>query len=249
MRILTALLTLIPLTSYAQAPAWTANPGRQIVGGDIVQTSVGQGPTVEYAQFIARQSAIKALIEECGGVANKDIVPWSSYTTELPNGFEAWAQVSLVFVSCDYAKHNLSEIDRKRLENSKIAEEQKLYDNLMSAQLNAPKSMDDALIKAAQDKVEQYLKQQATTQHDDINDLKQQMAIMQGQLSLMQRPIEAVKIPATNSDKKLCEVNLRHKMTRLQELAGPKNGNMADPSMREHFNEAMFNMDICARMQ
>jgi hypothetical protein len=222
MKYLTALL-LISTPAWADRPDWTFQTNRQVLGGDIIQWGTGSAKSPEVALFKARQMAIKTLIEECGGIANKDIIPRKQYVEDET----AYATVSLSFDSCEQAKRG-----DKRLENPKIVEEQKLYDRLLG--MNEPSEAESQILK--------YVQSQNQDLRDDITRLNHRID------DRAQFVVLPVKLPATNSMKAMCLAQARNLRVNLQTKAIRYNGNAAAPELASDYQAYQQQADMCEGM-
>lgn len=231
---------------YAQTPDWIQETGRMIRGGDIVHFGMGRATTAELANFKAKQSAISAIIDECGGVANKAIVPRKQHVERDEGGFVAYAHVSIDFDACDHAKSRLTR--RDEIENKQIAEDQKLYRQL----LTGPK--DDGL----EAKIRRIMAVETKRIIASIPDHSEKLESISEQLSeikeMMARPAPAPvaapvrAVSGMASAKALCQQQARRLMNQATLLAADHYGNMADPSVSPAYNMAMQQQSMCEGM-
>lgn len=234
------LVMLVSVTAYAQAPDWTRDSERHVYGGDIVHWGTGEAPTPEVALFKARHMAIKALVEECGGVANKDIIPRKQYVETILGGYRAFATASLVFESCDYAK---TKQGSEALVNPKIAEGQKLYDELLHGVKTEAKA--DVNIE---DRIRDYMKAGQSSREQEIGELRNEIEKMK---IMIHQPIvqEQVVLPATDSMKKVCWTEYTQMQDSLTLAAADHHGNMADPSTVGQLNQLERKKNLCQRLK
>lgn len=218
---------------YAASPDWTKETHRQIKGGDIVHWGMGEAHSAELASFKARQSAIAAIIDECGGIANKAIIPRKQHVESSGNGFLAYSQVSIDFQECDFAKTRLAKKDQ--IENPQIAEDQKLYRELIGA---TPKKADLA------DRSER-IKTQRIDQK--LNQISEQLSGIRSTIQQQQQQQQQPKIiPATTSQKIICQRQAQTLLAQASLQAADHNGNMAGLPI---YNQLIAQQDLCRSMQ
>lgn len=235
-----------PVLAFANSPEWINQSHRQVIGGDIVTWGTGEGSTSEIAQFKARHMAIKSIVDECG-IAHKDIIPWNNHVELSGNGYRAFAQISLTFQSCEEAKRAKTDVQKQALENPKLAQGQRIYLSFIAGK---HVNDDELTIKAAQDRVDQYWKQEAANQHDDLQDIKTEVQKLRAELAMSRQPIEPIKIVATSSQKKICKIQARQMIQPIMMAAYQGNsghGNLANNPAA--LNQMMAQQDLCDRME
>ena len=238
--LITALLGSI--AAQAESPDWVHDSQRRVIGGDIIHWGTGESETSEVSLFKARQMAIKEIIEECGGLASKYITPRQQHVEPSFKGYRAFAKVSIEWSACDYGKKPAAKKDAN-FENQKIVESQKLYDQLLQAQtkwFNGDKTKEietniKDLVKAEQD----YVLRKMDSLEDRVNDLENKRPIVQ--------QIQQVRMPATSSQKKVCEQEVDALLFQLN-LYSP-HGNIQHPSMRPLFNQFLQKRASCAYLK
>jgi hypothetical protein len=232
------ILLLVSTVAWAETPEWVNHPGRQVIAGDIVHWGTGDAATPDVAVFKARHMAIKTLMEECGGVASKDIIPRKQYVESEPGYYRAFALVSIEFDSCDRAKGPRG----KRFENPEIVEDQRLYQRLVFGN-----SEDQA--RALQE-IERSIKddtfEKAAATEAQIQRLKNDVALLRAQV---ENPVQPARLPSSSSMKLACKTQLRGMASRLTQHAAQYHGNMADPGLNNELGMAMDQRDLCERMQ
>jgi hypothetical protein len=239
MKLKLAFLILVSSSAWAEAPEWVNHSGRQVIGGDIVHWGTGDAATPDVAVFKARHMAIKTLIEECGGVASKEIIPRKQYVDLVGRVYRAAATVSIEFSACDAAKGR----NGKRFENPEIASEQKLYNRLVFGET-------DDQAKALQE-VERRIKEdqfeRASENESQIQRLKNDVASLRADMEARQ---EAARAPAAqHSQKEMCQAQLTTLMSRITMHAAAYHGNMADPRLGNELGQAYQLKKMCAGMQ
>lgn len=244
-------LFLISLTAYAQ-PVSSYKSERQIIGGDIIHVGIGLGATPELALFIARHTAIKAIVEECGGFIHKNIIPRKSHVQTYQRGYQAWAKVSIDFDDCSYGQGKKTD---PRLENKKIKEGQKLYDELIRTQgMGQVVKLEEIeyrifdWIKEKNDKFYSNVKAEQDATQEQINELRQEIETLRAEMDIKQQPIAPMKLPANDSMKQMCwaEYSQLNSLARMK--ASPYNMNLAHPAVRDYFNNAEMKKAICMRL-
>lgn len=240
------ILILSSTCSWAGAPEWVSQTGRQVIAGDIVHWGTGDAATPDVALFKARQMAIKTLIEECGGVANKEIIPRKQYVESEGDTYRAYSLVSLDFESCQAAKSR----DGKKLENPEIVEAQKLYRKLVFAE---QQSSDTSILVEIEHSIrddmrntESEHKAEIQRLSDDISSLKEGMA---SQVQPVTIQVQTAKLPATSSMKLYCQSQYQAMMNTLSARSIPYNGNMAAPELGGELGAAQQQRALCERME
>jgi hypothetical protein len=236
------ILILSSTTAWAQAPEWISHTERQVIGGDIVHWGTGSAATSDVALFKARHMAIKTLIEECGGVANKEIIPRKQYVETGLDGYRAYALVSIDFESCQAAKGR----DGQKMENPEIAREQKLYDKLVFAELNPEKGNEVDTLREIQRSIHDDMQDNAAAREAQIQRLTNDIASLRAD---MEHPTQPVKLPATSSMKIACQAQLQMMANNLQMHATAYGGNMAAPELNNEIGAAQQQRALCERMQ
>lgn len=225
--------------AFAEPPEWTQDSGRQVVGGDIVHWGTGDAETSEIAVFKARHMAIKTLLEECGGIANKYIVPRKQHVESSVSGYRAWALVSLDFPACEAAKKP----GAHRLENSKIAEGQKLYDRLLMTN----KDSDEA--KKTEKEIRDLIRSNAEVVDEQIGTLRDEIETLRAEIHQPAPQIVPVSLPSTNTMRVMCDAQYQAMRQRMAFHSADFNGNMAAPELMEEFNEMEAQRSMCARLK
>lgn len=233
------ILLLVSNAASAGAPEWVNHSERQVLGGDIVHWGTGDAATPDVAVFKARHMAIKTLVEECGGVASKDIIPRKQYVGSTESGYRAFALVSIDFSACDDAK-----VSKKHSQNPEIVEGQKLYQKLVFGN-------SDQQARALQE-VERRIKEdafeRASENESQIQRLKNDVA---GLRMDMEKAQEARREPASvqPSAKRRCKAQLQLLMNRITMHAAMFHGNMADPRMGNELGQAYQLKKQCAELE
>lgn len=222
--------------SVEARPEWVDQSNRQVIGGDILHWGTGVDASAQVAVFKAKQMAIKALMEECGGVAHKDIIPWDKHVEQTREGYRAWTRVGLAFDSCDQAKGR----NGKRYENPEIVRSQELYTKLLSADMGLLKPEEKE--KVLEDVRREAQRQYDRNQHHFENRLEQ----LEEKINAMKHPTVELpaKLPATSSMKIACIKRLKQ-MEHVMQMKAPANGNLADPSVVDYYNRYQVEADIC----
>lgn len=231
------------------APEWVSQTHRQVVNGDIVHWGTGDGQTSEVALFKARHMAIGTLMEECGGLANKEIIPRKQHIESTPDGYRAYSLVSLDWDSCNQAKEPVAKQHPELFENQKTKEGQALYHQLLGgkAGVNDPSERTSEVEK----RIKEFLLQEADIRTDELGILKEQihrleMAVRQNQNPA---PVIPIKLPSMTSQKAQCQAEYQNMMGNLTMQAADYNGNMAAPEMSREFGRAMQKKNICGRLE
>jgi hypothetical protein len=183
--------------------------------------------------------AIRSIVEECGGFASKYIVPRQQHAEPSMKGYRAWAKVSIEWSACDYWR---SPTRDKTQENAKIVEGQRLYDEMMR-----PKKAPESAAKTEQ-QVRELIQDEQSSMREAIGDMKSDIEALKHRISQPQ-VIEQVNLPATDSQKKVCEMQYQSMMRDATVASVPYQGNMAAPEVRDQFNRAMQQAAICRRLK
>jgi hypothetical protein len=223
------LLMVISTPAWAR-PDWVHHSERQVMGGDIIHWGTGEAETAEIALFKARQMAIQAMVEECGGVANKNIIPRKQYADSEGGSYRAFATVSLDFQSCEAAR----ERDGKTLENPKTAEEQSLYQKMLGL-IRDPAPIPPAPVD--------------DTASQQIGALKEEIDALRAEMRTRPQPLEHVRLPVTNSMKVYCQTQARQMRANLMAKAADYNGNVMAQPLWGDFNAYQNQQALCQRME
>jgi hypothetical protein len=101
---------------------------REVIGGDILYTSRGAGPSETAAVFVAQQGAIKSLMIECS-IPHKEMKVWKTKTEPVPGkGFYATVQVGIASQFCDEGKKANTPEAIAKLTNPETVKSQETYD-------------------------------------------------------------------------------------------------------------------------
>jgi regulator of replication initiation timing len=231
-------LLMVSLTANAQPPEWTQETGRRVLGGDILHWGTGTSDTPEIALFKARQMAIQALMEECGGVASQEIVPRQQHVEPTGSGYTAFARASLEYDACERAKRGRAK------ENPKIADAQKLYKELLFGKTSETETKVRELLGAELDTI----RSMTSSTMDEVGTLRKEVERLQ---LMVKQPVvqEQVTLPATDSQKKVCWEEYSELQQELTILAGEFNGNMADPSLVPKLNRLERKKALCQKLK
>lgn len=234
----TLILISISQTCFSQErPEWISQPNRVVLGGDILHWGGSRDVSEQVAMFKAKQMAIKSLLQECGGIAHKDIVPWDNYVERLDNGeFTVYARVGLSFESCQEAKGP----NAKKYENKEIAESQKLYSKLLSADMGLLEPSEKEKI------MEEVIKEAQDQYNSNAGHLEDRIRQLEAKLNAMKAPqvVLPARLPATSSMKIACLKRLQQ-MEHILQMKAPANGNFADPSVADDYNRYQIEASIC----
>lgn len=235
---LVGILILSSTTAWSRTPDWVQHTERQVIAGDIVHWGTGDASTSDVALFKARHMAIKTLIEECGGVANKEIIPRKQYVETDGQTYRAYALVSLDFESCQEAKGRYG----KKFENPELVDAQKLYRKLVFAE----HGNDLKLLQEIERSIHDEMRDNAAAHEAQIQRLKNDVASLRAD---MEHPKEPVKLQATGSMKLSCQAQLRMMSNSLTMHAAAYNGNMAAPELNNEMGMVLQQRRLCERMQ
>lgn len=234
----TLILLLIDQTCFAQdRPEWISQPNRVILGGDILHWGGSRDASEQVAMFKAKQMAIKSLLQECGGVAHKDIVPWDNYVERLAGGeFTVYARVGLSFESCQEAKGP----NAKKYENQEIVKSQELYNKLLSADMGLLEPSEKEKI------MEEVIKEAQDQYNSNAGHLEDRIRQLEAKINAMKVPqvVLPAQLPATSSMKIACIKRLQQ-MEHVLQMKAPANGNLADPSVVDQYNRYQVEASIC----
>lgn len=235
---------LVTNVAWAQAPSWTQDSERHVEGGDIVHLGTGSADTPDIALFKGRQMAIKMIVEECGGVANKDIVPRKQYVEEKTKGlYVAYSQVSLEIGSCEQAKHPSQ---AQRFTNKKIEEEQDLYDQLMNPKVTDNKEELQKLEK----KITSLINNDAELRDEQYRSLETQIEAMKERASLPRPVVVKSDMPVYNTNKAACMLELKMMAHQLAVHMGPNNSNwFATPALTAEYNTFYSKGQECKKLK
>lgn len=224
---------------YAVTPDWVQETGRSIRGGDIVHWGMGEADSAELAAFKARQSAIAAIIDECGGIANKAIVPRRQHIESNGNLFTAFAHVSIEFDACDHAKTRRAK--REEIENPQIAADQKTYRELIGVTARKPDLAD---------RIAKLLEAERAKTNQKLGAIDQKLDAISERLQERQEPqVIVVKQPiyqATSSQRSICQIQAQAMLNAATLAAADNYGNMAGLPA---YNQFMAQQEICRSMQ
>jgi hypothetical protein len=228
---------------YAAPPEWVQETGRTIKGGDIVHWGMGEANSAELASFKARQSAIAAIIDECGGIANKAIIPRKQHIEPGEGIFTAYAHVSIDFQECDFAKTRL--VKKAEVENPQIAEDQKLYRELIGV---TPKKADLAdriakMLESERIKTQRMIDSYKASNDQKLNQISEQLSDIQSKMTAQPAPRI---IPSTSSQKAICQRQAQILLAQAQVAAADNYGNMAGLPI---YNQLVAQQDLCRSMQ
>lgn len=229
---------ILPSFAFADAPSWIDHPERRIVGGDIIQWGAGEADSPEVALFKARQAAISKLIEECGGIANKEIIPQKEYVESWNGGNRGYAQVSLEFQACQDAKGP----NGPKMENPKISENQRLYMRLMGLQKGSDES------KQLQQQIADQLRSSAQVRDEQIGELHNEIAGLRLEMSHVQPQIVAAA-PVASGNQMQCRSQYQMMSQQLMTHAQQFNGNVAAPALQGEYSQLMAQRDLCMEMK
>jgi hypothetical protein len=238
------LLVFVSLTAYGQ-PDWIGDTKRRVIGGDIIHWGTGLANSPEVALFMARHMAIKAIVEECGGFAHKDIVPKQRHVEPQGTQYRAFAKVFIPFSSCEYGKIRSPESWKR---NVKIIEGQKFYDRLLG-NVSGEEERVRQWVLDENNKLWSNVKSEHDSTQEQINALQQEIERMKATIHLQNRPVAPVAVPVQNSYKVLCWKEYQTLMDQAMMDAAPYGANLAHPAARPMFNAAERKKQICLRMR
>lgn len=233
------LLMLVSVSAYAQqAPDWTRDSQRHVEGGDIIQWGTGEAPTREVALFKAKQMAVRALVQECGGIANKEIIPEKQYVEEKLGSFKAFATMSLGLTECIVTRRERLPEGKKSHENPKLAEEQRMYDQLLHGK-------DDGALES---RIRDYVNANVSSHDQEVGYLQNQINQLKTMIT-QPRAVEEVRMPASDSQKKMCWSEYEQMQNELTQDAAEYGGNMASPELSRNFNKLERKRHLCQRLK
>jgi|GEM_PF-6064462 len=122
------LFFFVSVTGYAQ-PDWTTDSKRRVEGSYIIHWGTGTSEQSDLAIFKAQQMAIKTIISECGGFANKEVIPEKAYSEEKDGKHVGYAKVAIPFRDCEHGKAD--GVTAAEVENPEIKKAQDLYTIMM----------------------------------------------------------------------------------------------------------------------
>lgn len=96
---------------------------RQVIGGDILYTSVAEASDASSSAFLAEQASIRLVITECS-IPHKGIKIWNTYTKSTDNGFRSEAVSGISFENCEEGKGSKNP---QSLINPAIVKSQAIY--------------------------------------------------------------------------------------------------------------------------
>jgi len=239
-------LILVSLTAYAQ-PDWVTDTKRRVIGGDIIHWGTGRSSTSEIALFKARHMAIKAILEECGGFAHKEIVPEKRYVEkDIAGDYVAYAKVFISKQSCSYGQ---DKYPSKDMENKKILEGQKFYDQLLGNTTPQEEEEIRKWILEENDRLWSSVKSEHDSTQEQINYLKQELKMLKASIKLQKRPVMPLRVPATTPMKAMCWKKYQTLIDQAMMDAAPYGANLAHPAARPMFNAAQREKQICLMME
>jgi hypothetical protein len=230
---------LVSNTAFAEAPSWTRHTERQIIGSDIVHWGTGEADSSDVALFKARQMAIKALIEECGGIANKDIIPRKQYVESKAGTNVGYALVSLDFDSCQSGKGK----DAKNLQNPEIMKEQAMYDKLIGVK------KDTEEMKVLEKQIKDTIRSGNEIRQEQIGSLKNEIDYLRSKVEEQRQPAQVAQVaPSAGSNdaaKQMCYGQYQAMRQQLMAYAQRYHGNVASPALFNYYNATRRQKLMC----
>lgn len=239
------LLIFVSLTASAQ-PDWIKDTKRRVIGGDIIHWGTGLADTPEVALFMARHMAIKAIIEECGGFAHKDIVPKQRHVESKGKRYKAFAKVFIPFDSCAYGKKPYA---NSNMENEKIVASQRFYSRLIGDIDQNEREFLEEWVKDENNRLWSNVKSEQDSTQEQINALQQEIQRMKDSVHLQNRPVAPVYVPVKSGMKVLCWKEYQTLMDQAMMDAAPYGARLNHPKALPMFNAAQRKKQICIRMK